>query len=70
MSEHEVLGPEKLWGAPAIAQATGLSPDTIYRLADQPGVPIYRPPGTNRLCAFRSELRRWQRTKPKIPDET
>ncbi len=70
MTDTDAIGPEKLWGAPQIARATGLSPDTIYRLADQPGVPIYRPTGTNRLCAFRSELRLWQRTKPSLAEET
>jgi hypothetical protein len=66
MSDLET-GPEKMWGAPAIAKATALSTDAIYRLADHPDAPIYRPPGTNRLFALRSELKVWLRTKPKIP---
>jgi hypothetical protein len=69
MTELET-GSEKIWGAPSIARATALSTDAVYRLAGHPDVPIYRPPGTNRLFAFRSELRLWLRTKPKLPDET
>lgn len=66
----EGLGSEHVWGAPAIARATGLSTDAVYSLADHPDSPIYRPPGTNRLYATRSELRLWLRTKRKQPEET
>lgn len=61
----EPIGPEKLWGAPAIARASGLSPDYIYTLAERDDTPIYRPPGTNKVFAFRSELLAWLRTKSK-----
>ena len=56
--------PERLLGAPAIAQALGVSEEVIPRLARTPGVPIYMPPGLNRYVAFRSELDAWMRTKP------
>lgn len=62
--------PDKLWGAPAIAKALSLSSDAVYRLAEQDETPIYKPPGSNRLFAFRSELMRWLRTKPKKTEET
>lgn len=65
MTETDHLGPEKLWGAPAIAKASGLSPDYVYTLADLDETPIYRPPGTNKVFAFRSELLKWLRTKAK-----
>lgn len=61
---------EKLWGAQAMAQFTGLSTDTIYRLADDPDVPIYRPPGAGMLFGIKSELVAWLRTKPKMPEKT
>jgi len=54
-----VAKPEKLWGAPAIAQALGVSVATVYRLAGD-GCPIYRPGG--RYFAYRSELENWLRT--------
>lgn len=53
--------PEKLWGAPSIAQALGVSVATVYRLADKEDCPIYRPDG--RYFAFRQELDRWLRAK-------
>lgn len=52
--------PEKLWGAPAIAQALGVSVATVYRFALDPACPIYRPGG--RYFAYRSELENWLRT--------
>lgn len=55
-----VSKPEKIWGAPAIAQALGLSVATIYRLADAGECPIYRPGG--RYFAYRSELENWLRS--------
>jgi len=64
MTETEVPGPEKLWGAPQIALAANLSCTAVRRLAKDPRVPIYMPPGSNRLFAFRSELHAWLRTKP------
>jgi len=54
-------GPEKIWGLGAIAKALGLSVDTTRRLADEQGVPIYRPAG--RYFALRSELNAWLRSK-------
>lgn len=53
--------PEKLWGAPAIAKALGVSVDTVREWARDPEVPIYRPKG---YFALRSELERWVKTKP------
>lgn len=64
-TDTATIGPEKLWGAPAIAKACGLSPDYVYTLAGRDDVPIYRPPGTNKVFAFRSELMTWLRTKAK-----
>ena len=52
---------EKLWGAPSIAQALGVSVDTVRRLARIPSVPIYKPAG---YFAYRSELESWLRSKP------
>lgn len=54
--------PEKLWGAPAIAAALGVSTDTVARLARTEGCPIFMPGG--RYFAMRGELERWLRTKP------
>jgi hypothetical protein len=54
--------PEKLWGRPAIAQALGVSVDTVVSLARNADCPIYMPAG--RYFAYRSELERWLRTKP------
>lgn len=53
--------PEKLWGAPAIAQALGVSVATVYRFASHTDCPITRPGG--RYFAYRHELDRWLRTK-------
>lgn len=52
--------PEKLWGAPAIAAALGVSVATVYRLAKE-GAPIYQPAG--RYFAFRHELDVWLRSR-------
>lgn len=52
---------EKLWGAPMIAEALGVSVDTVRKWARDPAIPIYRPNG---YFARRSELERWLRTKP------
>lgn len=68
MSDADAIGPERLWGAPSIARAIGCSPDYVRSLAARPGVPIYRPPGTDKFFAFRSELRAWLRTKPTAAD--
>lgn len=52
--------PERLWGAPAIAQALGVSVATVYRFAAETDCPIYRPGG--RYFAYRSELENWLRS--------
>ncbi|MCJ8053879.1 hypothetical protein GB928_018645 [Shinella curvata] len=62
MLEGKLLSkPEKLWGAPAIAVALGVSEDTVREWAKDPEVPIYRPKG---YFARRSELEIWLRRKP------
>lgn len=53
--------PERLWGAPAIAQALGVSIATVYRLALKQDCPIYKPDG--RYFAYRHELDDWLRAK-------
>ncbi len=53
-----------LWGAKSIAREICVSEGVARALAKRPDTPIYRPPGSNRLCASRDELRRWLRTKP------
>jgi hypothetical protein len=52
-----------LWGAKSIAREICVSESVARALAKRPDTPIYKPPGSNRLCAFRDELRRWMRTK-------
>ena len=54
----------KLWGLPSIAAFLGVSKATARRWARHQEVPIYQPPGTKAYCAFQSELRAWQRSKP------
>lgn len=56
--------PEKLWGAPAIARALGVSVDTVYRFTTETNCPIYRPGA--RYFAYRSELEAWLRSKPDV----
>lgn len=51
----------KLWGAPAIAKALGVSVATVYRLAAKDDCPIYMPDG--RYFAYRHELDLWLRKK-------
>lgn len=64
------LANERLWGAAEIARFLGLSQDAVYRLADDPDVPIYRPPGSGRLFALKTELMGWLRSKsPKNPEK-
>jgi hypothetical protein len=53
---------ERLWGLPAIAEFLDVSVDTARRWARRPGVPIFKSGG--RHCAIRSELWRWNRSKP------
>jgi len=52
--------PEKLWGAPSIAAALGVSVSTVYRFALETDCPIHRPGG--RYFAYRSELENWLRS--------
>lgn len=60
--DRVVAKPERLWGAPAIAQALGVSAETVRKWAQEDGVPIYCPrPRT--YVAYRSELEAWLRTK-------
>lgn len=60
-----IAKPDKLWGAPAIACALGVSEDTVRRWAIEPDVPIYAPRrGT--YFAVRSELQAWLRQKPSV----
>ena len=55
-------GPEKIWGLSNIACAIGLSIDATRKLAHSEGVPIYRPDGSKRYFALRSELNAWLRS--------
>lgn len=61
--DRAVARPEKLWGAPCIAAALGVSVDKIYALAKHPDCPIFKPPGSG-YFAFRNDLEEWLRTKP------
>ncbi len=56
------LHSERLWGLPAIADFLDVSVDTARRWARRPDVPIFKAGG--RHCAIRSELWRWNRSKP------
>lgn len=57
-----LLEPErKLWGLTQIAKTLGVSVKKARRLAETPGVPIYRPVGSNTYFAWRSELLDWLR---------
>lgn len=56
-----VQTPNKLWGAVEIARVLGCSVASVYRWAEEPGVPIYRPGG--RYFAYRNELERWLKSK-------
>lgn len=56
----QVSKPERLWGAPAIAAALGVSVATVYRFALETDCPIYRPGG--RYFAYRAELESWLRS--------
>lgn len=55
-------GDDKVVGAKAIAFEMGCSIRTVYRRAEEPDAPIYKPCG--RYYAFRAELRAWARRKP------
>ena len=50
--------PEKLWGAPAIARALGVSEDTVRAWAKAGIAPIYMPKART-YFALRSELEGW-----------
>lgn len=58
-----------IWGAKAIAREICVSECVARALAKRPETPIFKPPGSNRLCASRDELRRWLRTKPQEPSD-
>lgn len=53
--------PEHLWGLSEIAQAMGLSRDTVRRTLERgdSGIPVYRPGG--RYYASRADLLAWLR---------
>lgn len=55
-------GDDKVVGAKAIAFEMGCSIRTVYRRAEEPDAPIYKPCG--RYYAFKGELRAWARRKP------
>lgn len=58
----DVLEPNRpIWGLAAIAATIGLSVDTVRDLAQEEGVPIYRPSG--RYFAWSHELVAWLRSK-------
>lgn len=58
-----VKRPEKLWGLAAIAGVIGLSVDATRRVAATGKAPIYRPEGSGRWFALRSELNAWLRSR-------
>lgn len=60
--QSESMYGDKIWGAPAIAQYLGVSVDTVYSLAVEKDVPVYKPGA--RYFALKSELRTWLRRKP------
>lgn len=64
IADEVLAGDRKIWGAEAIAAFLGVSVDTVYDLAKEPGVPISKPPGSGRYFAFRRDLMAWLRTKP------
>lgn len=55
-----VSKPEKIWGAPAIAKALGVSVDTVYRWSSRDDTPIHLRAG--RYFALRSEIEIWLRS--------
>lgn len=64
ITDEILAGDRKIWGAGAIAAFLGLSADKVYDLAKDPDVPIYKPAGSGRYFAIKSELMAWLRTKP------
>jgi excisionase family DNA binding protein len=60
-ADEVFAGDRKLWGAETIAAYLGVSAHTVYTLAQEPDVPIYKPGG--RYFAVKSELAAWLRTK-------
>jgi hypothetical protein len=60
---NETIGPEFLWGAPAIARAANLSCTAVRRLAKDPRTPFFKPPGSNRLFVTRTKLNAWLHKK-------
>lgn len=58
----EAVEPSRpIWGLPAIAKVLGLSISKTRKLAKQPEVPIYLPPGCSQYLAYKSELLAWVR---------
>ncbi len=57
------LAVELVSGAPAIASILGCTVEHVRRMEKDPRTPIYKPPGSGRYIAYRSELIRWTRTK-------
>lgn len=53
----QMAKPEKIWGAPAIAAALGVSVATVYRFAIEAECPIAKRGG--RYFAIRAELDAW-----------
>ncbi|QUS39053.1 hypothetical protein RPMA_09570 [Tardiphaga alba] len=60
------LSVELVKGASNIAAIIGCCTDHVYDLAKRSDVPIYKPPGSGRYVAYRSELMRWTRTKTAV----
>jgi hypothetical protein len=60
---------DHIWGAKQISLESGLSVDLVYKSVSNPAIPIYKPPGSGRVYASRTELRCWLRTKPQLPQQ-
>ncbi|WP_127113046.1 DNA-binding protein [Shimia sediminis] len=56
-------GTEHIWGLTGIAHALGISEATARRYAARPNVPIYKPEGTKKYYATRTELNHWLRNR-------
>jgi len=58
----EVLEPNRpIWGLEEIGKVLGLSVNKCRELAKDPRVPIYKPEGSGRHFAYKSELVAWLR---------
>ena len=60
LSREPDLADDLLSGAPAIAQflGSGFTPRMVYYMAEKGSIPAFRLPGTSKLRARKSELRR------------